>query len=84
MDKIELTDNICSKIAGQLRKEVETVTPDKKMKEDLAADSLDIVELMLGLEDEYKVTIPDEVLPSLQTIGDIIDYIYGQTNNTGK
>jgi acyl carrier protein len=82
--KNELTANICDKIAKQLRKSADVVTPDKRMKEDLTADSLDIVELMMGLEDEYKVKIPDDILPTLKTIGDIADYIYEQTNNTAK
>jgi acyl carrier protein len=78
----ELTEKICGKIAKQLRKADADVTPAKRMKEDLMADSLDIVELMMGLEEEYGVTIPDDVLPELKTIGDIAGYIYAQTNNT--
>jgi acyl carrier protein len=82
-DKAELTDNICVKIAKQLRKAEGSVTPAQRMKEDLSADSLDIVELMMGLEEEYKVTIPDDVLPTLITIGDIIDYIYDKSSVIG-
>jgi acyl carrier protein len=84
MEKTELTNEICNKISKQLRKPIEMITPDKRMKEDLAADSLDIVELMMGLEEEYHITIPDDVLTTLKTIGDIADYIFDQTNNTAK
>jgi acyl carrier protein len=84
MEKTELTNKICDKIAKQLRKPVEAVTPDKRMKEDLAADSLDIVELMMGLEEEYHIVIPDDILQNMKVIGDIIDYIFVQTNNPVK
>jgi len=84
MDKKELTTKICARIAEQLRKPVLSITPEKRLQEDLLADSLDIVEMMMGLEEEYKITIPDGVLPNIKTIGNIIDYIYAQTNNTAK
>jgi acyl carrier protein len=76
MDKSELSVRICDMIAKQLRKPAETVTEEKSMKEDLGADSLDIVEMMMSLEEIYSVTIPDEMLPNLKTIGNIVDYIY--------
>jgi acyl carrier protein len=79
--KKALADKICAKVAGQLRKAEGSVKPNHRMKEDLAADSLDIVEMMMGLEEEYGITIPDDVLPTINTIGDIADYIYLQTNN---
>ncbi len=76
MDKNkDLTKEICTAIAKQLRKPVTEVTVDKKLKEDLNADSLDLVELMMNLEEEYHITIADDDLVKMQTIGDVVDYI---------
>ena len=70
-----LTNEICVAIAKQLRKPVAEVTVNKKLKEDLNADSLDLVELMMNLEEEYHITIADEDLVKMQTIGDVVNYI---------
>ncbi|MBO4726653.1 MAG: acyl carrier protein [Clostridia bacterium] len=77
MEKNEkkLTDEICAAIAKQLRKPVAEVTVDKKLKEDLSADSLDLVELMMNLEEQYHITIADEDLVKMRTIGDVVNYI---------
>ncbi len=71
----QLTDEICVAIAKQLRKPVAEVTVNKKLKEDLNADSLDLVELMMNLEEEYHITIADDDLVKMQTIGDVVTYI---------
>lgn len=70
-----LTNEICTAIAKQLRKPVSEVTVNKKLKEDLNADSLDLVELMMNLEEEYHITIADDDLVKMQTIGDVVNYI---------
>ena len=75
MDEKKLTDEICGAIAKQLRKPIAEVTADKKLKEDLNADSLDLVELMMNLEEQYHITIADEDLVKMQTIGDVVAYI---------
>lgn len=74
-DEKQLTAEICTAIAKQLRKPVAEVTVDKKMKEDLNADSLDLVELMMNLEEQYHITIADDDLVKMQTIGDVVAYI---------
>lgn len=74
-DEKQLTAEICAAIAKQLRKPVAEVTVDKKMKEDLNADSLDLVELMMNLEEQYHITIADDDLVKMQTIGDVVAYI---------
>ncbi len=73
--KKDLAGEICAAIAKQLRKPVAEVTVDKKLKEDLNADSLDLVELMMNLEEEYHITIADEDLVKMQKIGDVVNYI---------
>ena len=75
LDEKKLLDEICAAIAKQLRKPIADVTAEKKLKEDLNADSLDLVELMMGLEERYNITIADEDLGNLQTIQDVANYI---------
>lgn len=62
-------------IAKQLDVDAESITMDSKLIEDLKADSLDVVELIMDLEQEFSITIPDEELPNIRTVGDIVAYI---------
>lgn len=62
-------------IAKQLDVDPETITKDSRLIEDLKADSLDVVELIMDLEQEYSITIPDEELPNIRTVGDIVAYL---------
>ena len=59
-------------IARQLDIDPATITAESRLVEDLKADSLDIVELIMDLEQEFDVEIPDEELPNVHTIGDIV------------
>lgn len=67
-------------ICEQLGKSPEKVNMDTKIVEDLGADSLDVVEMLMALEDEYGISLPDEVAMQLQTVGDIVKYIDEHTN----
>ena len=62
-------------IADQLSIEAEKITADSKFKEDLGADSLDLFELVMALEDEYSVEIPAEDLQQMATVGDVMNYL---------
>ena len=62
-------------IADQLNCDAESITPETAFKEDLGADSLDLFELVMALEDEYSVEIPAEELTDLTTVGSVIDYL---------
>ncbi|MFT4107621.1 MAG: acyl carrier protein [Lacrimispora sp.] len=62
-------------IAEQLNVEAEIVTAESSFKEDLGADSLDLFELVMALEDEYSVEIPSEDLEKLTTVGQVMDYL---------
>lgn len=75
IDEKKLMDEVCNAIAKQLRKPIAEVTATKKLKEDLNADSLDLVELMMNLEERYNITIADEDLVNLKTIQDVVTYI---------
>lgn len=62
-------------VAEQLGADEENITLETSMMKDLEADSLDAVEIMMSLEDEFEVTIPDEDAENFKNIGDIVDYI---------
>ena len=62
-------------IADQLSVDAETITEASKFKEDLGADSLDLFELVMALEDEYSVEIPAEDLEKLTSVGEVMDYL---------
>ena len=67
-------------IAEQLGVKPEEVTPEAKFIEDLGADSLDTVELVMALEEEFGVEIPDEEAEKLTTVGDAMKYIEGKAS----
>lgn len=62
-------------IAEQLSVEADTITETSSFKEDLGADSLDLFELVMALEDEYSVEIPAEDLEKLLTVSDVMNYL---------
>ena len=68
-------------IAQQLNCEESEITADTSFKDDLGADSLDLFELVMALEDEYNIKIPAEELTELATVGDVIEY---QVHNAGS
>ena len=65
-------------IINELGVEAEKVTPDASFVEDLGADSLDTVELVMAFEEEFGIEIPDEDAEKMQTVGDAVDYISKQ------
>ena len=62
-------------IVEQLGVNADQVTPDAKFIEDLGADSLDTVELVMALEEEFDIEIPDEEAEKIQSVGQAVDYI---------
>lgn len=62
-------------IAEQLSAEAGDITLETSFKDDLGADSLDLFELVMALEDEYSVEIPSEDLEGLLTVGDVVNYL---------
>ena len=57
------------------RQDADSITESSSFKEDLGADSLDLFELVMALEDEYSVEIPSEDLQDLLTVGQVMDYL---------
>ena len=68
-------DKVKSIIAEQLGVKPEEVTPEASFIDDLGADSLDTVELVMALEEEFGKEIPDEQAEKLLTVGDVVKYI---------
>lgn len=68
-------------ICEQLGKSEDKVNINTNIVEELGADSLDIVELLMALEDEFGISLPDEVAMQLKTVGDIVDYIDKNAKN---
>ena len=62
-------------IADQLSVDAATITEASSFKDDLGADSLDLFELVMALEDEYSVEIPAEDLQQMATVGDVMKYL---------
>ena len=74
----EISERVKSIIVEQLGVSLEEVTPQASFIEDLGADSLDIVELIMALEEEYDLEIPDEDAEKIQTVEDVTKYIQGK------
>ena len=67
-------------IAEQLSVEADEVTMDSNIQDDLGADSLDVVDLITTIEDEFDISIPDEAVEEIKTVGDIVNYIEKNTD----
>ena len=68
-------DKIKELIVDQLDVEEDKVTMDANIQDDLGADSLDIVDLVMAVEDEFEVKIEDDVVEGMKTVGDIVKFI---------
>ncbi len=73
-------DKIRSIIADQLGVKIEEVTAKASFVDDLGADSLDTVELIMALEEEFNIEIPDEDAEKMKTVGDVVKYIEEKVN----
>lgn len=68
-------EKVQEKVAEQLGVDADEVSMESSFIDDLGADSLDIVELLMALEEEFDIEIPDEEAEKLSTVGDVVDYI---------
>ncbi len=62
-------------LCEQLDIEEDTVTMESNIAEDLGADSMDVVDLIMSIEDEFEIEVPDEKIESIKTVGDVVNYI---------
>ena len=70
-----LFDEVKEVIVEQLNVASEEVNPESKFVEDLGADSLDVVELVMALEEKFEIEIPDSDAEGIQSVKDVVDYI---------
>lgn len=62
-------------LAEQFDIEEDKITADTDLQEDLGADSLDVVDLLMSIEDEFEVEVPDEEIENIKTVGSLVSYI---------
>jgi acyl carrier protein len=74
-DKDAVFDRVKQLILDQLDVDGDEITPDARFIDDLGADSLDIVELIMAIEEEFELEIPDEHAERIATVGDAVAYI---------
>ncbi len=70
-----MLEKIRHMLAEQLVCDENTITAETSFKDDLGADSLDLFEMVMALEDEYNIEIPTEDLMELTTVGDVLEYL---------
>jgi acyl carrier protein len=75
MEREEIMDKVKGVIVEQLNVDEADVTEEAAFVDDLGADSLDIVELVMALEEEFGISIPDEEAENIKTVGDAVAYI---------
>ncbi len=68
-------ETIRDMLADQLELDPERITMDTDIVGDLCADSLDVVELIMGVENEYGIVITDEIVHGFRTVGDVVEFI---------
>lgn len=68
-------DKVKGIIVDQLDVDADKVTVEANITEDLGADSLDVVDLVMSIEEEFDIEIPDEAVEKIKTVGDIVSYI---------
>jgi acyl carrier protein len=78
MDRSEVVERIKAVVVDQLDVAGDAVVETAAFVEDLGADSLDLVEVVMAFEDEFAISIPDEALERIKTVGDAVDYLISQ------
>lgn len=75
---MSVEERVIGIVSEQLQTPKEEITREKSFIDDLKADSLDVVEMVMEFEDEFKITIPDEDYEKIKTVGEAIKYIEEQ------
>ena len=68
-------EKVAAILSAQFEVDADKITMDTDFVEDLGADSLDLVDMLMSLEDEFDVEIPDEEIENIHTVGDLVSYI---------
>ena len=72
-------DKVKELISEQLDVKADDITEASNIQDDLGADSLDVVDLLMSIEDEFEVEIPDEEVENIKTVGALVEYIEGHS-----
>ncbi|MEK7208673.1 MAG: acyl carrier protein [Patescibacteria group bacterium] len=81
MERLEVAERIIIIVSDQLDVLKENIDESSRMVEDLGADSLDLTELTMKIEEEFDIAVPDEVAATLKTVGQTIDYVLALVKN---
>lgn len=73
-------DKVKEIIVNELKVDADKITLDTNLKDDLGADSLDAVEIVMALEDEFSISIPDEEIQNISTVKKLVEYIESKIN----
>ena len=68
-------EKVVSILSDQLEIDETTITPDTLIVDDLGADSLDVVDLVMSIEDEFEIEVPDEAIEEIKTVNDIVKFV---------
>ena len=68
-------DTVASMIAKQLKLNAADITPDQRLVEDLHADSANVMVMIMDMEDTFNITVEDDAINTLKTVGDVVNYI---------
>ncbi len=68
-------EKVAALIAEKFEMPIENISRETNIVDDLGADSLDIVDMLMMLEEQYNLSIPDDVAQEMKTVGDVVDYI---------
>ena len=68
-------ETVAAMIAKQLKLDVSEITPDKRLVEDLHADSANVMVMIMDMEDTFNITVEDDAINTLKTVGDVVSYI---------
>ncbi len=70
-----MLEDVRKELAKQLRIDIEKITAESKIQDDLGADSLDILQLLMTIEEKFGIMVPDEALADFVTVSDIVNYL---------
>jgi acyl carrier protein len=81
MDRSEVSEKLSGVLVSELGLDGDKINDDAHFEEDLDVDSLGVVELLMALEDEFGVKIPDEEAESIMTVGQAVDLVHAKLNS---
>ncbi len=78
LDRDEVTEKVREHLAAELDVEPQAITESTRFRDDLDADSLDLYELVMELEDSYGIQLPEDEAARIETVGDAVEFVLGR------